>query len=101
MSLSAVSNMRQNRNPYRPCSADRDPSLRLFAPQTSKNRSQNPVFQQPVRDLAHSWVRIANQTERYAKFIAVQSAGYARSPDRVERDAGISFMAVHLTRDQA
>jgi hypothetical protein len=30
-----------------------------------------------LRDLAHSWVRVANQTERYAKFIAVQSAaGY-------------------------
>jgi hypothetical protein len=41
--------MRQNRNQCRPCSAHRDPSLRSFAAQTSKNRSQNPVFPQPAR----------------------------------------------------
>ena len=41
--------MRQNRNQCRPCSAHRDPSLRSFAAQTSKNRSQNPVFPQPAK----------------------------------------------------
>ena len=77
------------------CREQSDECLRLM------NLAQSETEARLLRDLAHSWVRVANQTERYAKFIAVQSAGYTRSPDRVERDAGISFMAVHLIRDQA
>jgi hypothetical protein len=41
--------MRQNRNQRRLCSADRDPSLRFFDPQTSRKSLQNQVFQQPAR----------------------------------------------------
>jgi hypothetical protein len=41
------------------------------------NLAQSDTEARILRDLAHSWVRIANQTERYARFIAVQSAGYA------------------------
>jgi hypothetical protein len=33
--------MRQNRNQLRLCSADRDPSLRFFDPQTSRKSLQN------------------------------------------------------------
>jgi hypothetical protein len=40
------------------------------------NLAQSDTEARVLRDLAHSWVRIANQTERYAKFIAVRSAGY-------------------------
>ncbi len=36
MSLSGAPNMRQNRNPCRPCSANRDPSLWLFPANTTK-----------------------------------------------------------------
>src|SRR5450432_3081535 len=41
MSPSGASNMRQNRNQLRLCSADRDPSLRFFDPQTSRKTLQN------------------------------------------------------------
>src|SRR5258707_8265971 len=48
MSPSGASNMRQNRNQRRLCSADRDPSLRFFDPQTPRKSLQNQVFQQPA-----------------------------------------------------
>src|ERR1700738_1011005 len=41
MSPSGVSNMRQNRNQHRRCSADRDPTIRFFDPQTSRKTLQN------------------------------------------------------------
>jgi hypothetical protein len=52
------------------CREQSDECLRLM------NLAQSDTEARILRDLAHSWVRIANQTERYAKFIAVQSAGY-------------------------
>jgi hypothetical protein len=47
MSLSGVSNMKQNRNQYRACGPDRDPSLQLFAPQTSRKSLSEPGFSAP------------------------------------------------------
>ena len=41
MSPSGASNMKQNRNQHRLCSVDRDPSIRLFDPQTSRKTLQN------------------------------------------------------------
>jgi hypothetical protein len=52
------------------CRGQSDECLRLM------NLAQSETEARLLRDLAHSWVRIANQTERYAKFIAVQGAGY-------------------------
>ena len=49
MSLSGAPNMRQNRNPCRPCSANRNPSLSWFPRKHHENRSHNPDFQQPAR----------------------------------------------------
>jgi uncharacterized membrane protein YkvA (DUF1232 family) len=56
------------------CREQSDECLRLM------NLAQSETEARLLRDLAYSWVRIANQTERYAKFIEVQSAGYLLHP---------------------
>jgi hypothetical protein len=52
------------------CRDQSDECLRLM------KLAQSETEARLLKDLAHSWVRIANQTERYAKFTALQSAGY-------------------------
>ena len=56
MSPSGASNMRQNRNQQRSCSADREPSIRLFDPQTSRKSLSEPVFQQPAKRKAKLFI---------------------------------------------
>ena len=58
--------MRQNRNQRRLCSADRDPSLRFFDPQTPRKSLQNQVFQQPARGTGRG-LALSRRNKRRAK----------------------------------
>jgi hypothetical protein len=62
MSLSGASNMRQNRNQYRPCSADRDPSLHCSPRNIAKIALRARFFQQPAKEnLAGALVQLCAQ----------------------------------------
>ena len=54
------------------CREQSDDCLRLM------NMAQNQSEARLLRDIAYSWVRIANQTERYAKFIGLE-CGHSRA----------------------
>ena len=54
--------------------------------------AQSDIEARMLRDLAQSWIRIANQTERYIRF--VHRAGQSRTSEHSKTDRPAIFQAV-------